>query len=325
MDKILSENWANIFSLKEQRMVYQGTRYAEAESILQEPGLATFKINTVTTPGIVLNRMDLTCEQKLHMVDDQVAESLQAVFLLKGELESRFSTLSKPVNILQKSHSLQYNTCFQGEHIIQAGRFDVYNLIFDLEFFKNIVQDTASGPMDALANKVEKKESFLVTPALLEVQPRMVEIIQTLQHNPFQGLTRYIYIEAKLLELFALQMEHIALTGQSAKQDQILLPDREKLKAVRDFIEENYLLPLRLSDLSRQFGLNDFKLKKGYKQLFCTTVFGHIQQLRMQRAKQLLSEKQMNVSEVALFIGYNNIGSFSAEFKKQFGYSPSKI
>jgi AraC family transcriptional regulator, transcriptional activator of the genes for pyochelin and ferripyochelin receptors len=45
----------------------------------------------------------------------------------------------------------------------------------------------------------------------------------------------------------------------------------------------------------------------------------------MQKARELLMEKQMTVSEVAYFIGYNNIGSFSAEFKKRFGYTPRQL
>ncbi|GAB3499929.1 hypothetical protein GCM10027341_24230 [Spirosoma knui] len=65
-------------------------------------------------------------------------------------------------------------------------------------------------------------------------------------------------------------------------------------------------------------------MKKGYKELFNTTVFGHIHQLRMQKARQLLAEKVMNVSETADYIGYSNVSSFSAEFKKRFGYSPSR-
>jgi AraC-like DNA-binding protein len=49
-----------------------------------------------------------------------------------------------------------------------------------------------------------------------------------------------------------------------------------------------------------------------------------VHQLRLQKAKTLLEEKAMNVSEAAFFIGYNNVSSFCTEFKKRFGYSPGK-
>jgi AraC-like DNA-binding protein len=97
------------------------------------------------------------------------------------------------------------------------------------------------------------------------------------------------------------------------------------LFALRSYIENAYLDEFSLKDLTYKFGLNEFKLKKGYKQLFQTTVFGHVHQLRMQKAKTVLEEKAMNVSEASFYIGYNNVSSFCTEFKKRFGYSPGKL
>jgi AraC family transcriptional regulator, transcriptional activator of the genes for pyochelin and ferripyochelin receptors len=99
--------------------------------------------------------------------------------------------------------------------------------------------------------------------------------------------------------------------------------DFEKLFALRDFVENNYLEPLSLAGLCKMFSLNEFKLKKGYKELFHTTVFGHINALRMDKAREFLLHRQMSISEIADFIGYKNIGSFSAEFKRRFGFPPS--
>ncbi len=75
-------------------------------------------------------------------------------------------------------------------------------------------------------------------------------------------------------------------------KDTITCADKEKLKAVYEYIEENYLLPQSLKSLSQNFMLNEFKLKKGHKTLFNTTVFNHIHHTRMTRAKQLLAEEK---------------------------------
>jgi AraC-like DNA-binding protein len=119
-------------------------------------------------------------------------------------------------------------------------------------------------------------------------------------------------------------MEHLhALEGKSTK-DQWRKEDKEKIYAVKEYLDRAYLDPLTMKSLTYEFGLNEFKLKKGYKHFFNTTVFGYILHLRMQKAKALLSDPQMTISDVAQFIGYNNTGSFSYEFKKRFGYSPSQ-
>jgi AraC-like DNA-binding protein len=139
----------------------------------------------------------------------------------------------------------------------------------------------------------------------------------------FQGLTKYLFIEAKMLELFALQMEQ--LNADSWVKEEWNCADRERLKAVHDYINQKYLEPLTLTGIGLEFGLNEFKLKKGYKHFFGSTVFGHIHTLRMQAAQRLLASGQMNVSEVSFYLGYSNISSFSAAFKKHFGYLPGTI
>ena len=127
------------------------------------------------------------------------------------------------------------------------------------------------------------------------------------------------------MELFALQMEQLQALRRTRPDDKWNRLDREKLFAVKEFIETAYLEPLTLKELSYKFGLNEFKLKKGYKEFFQTTVFGHVHHLRMQKAKALLKEQGMNVSDVAFFVGYDNVSSFSTEFKKRFGCSPRMV
>lgn len=45
---------------------------------------------------------------------------------------------------------------------------------------------------------------------------------------------------------------------------------------------------------------------------------------RMEKAKQLL-QKHKKPSEIYLDLGYENLSSFSLEFKKIYGVSPSKF
>ena len=47
--------------------------------------------------------------------------------------------------------------------------------------------------------------------------------------------------------------------------------------------------------------------------------------MRLNRAKELLSTHIHNISEVAYMVGFSDPKYFSTCFKKQFGYSPSKV
>jgi AraC family transcriptional regulator, transcriptional activator of the genes for pyochelin and ferripyochelin receptors len=131
---------------------------------------------------------------------------------------------------------------------------------------------------------------------------------------------------AKAYRLFTIQMNELLLAKKlKAGNGQISPPDAEKLHAVRQFVEEKFAEKLSLSELSLKFRLNEFKLKKGYKLLFNKTVFGHIYELRMQEAQQLLLTGRYNIAEVAYQVGYNSPNNFSTAFHKMLGYPPSRM
>lgn len=58
------------------------------------------------------------------------------------------------------------------------------------------------------------------------------------------------------MELFALQIEHMGQTGRQQATGRWTKVDRERLKAIRDFIETNYLQPLTLGQITQQFGIS---------------------------------------------------------------------
>ena len=80
-----------------------------------------------------------------------------------------------------------------------------------------------------------------------------------------------------------------------------------------------------LIDLAHQVGTNEFTLKKGFKELFGTTVFAFWNDIKMEQARNLLLEQNINITEIAHIMGYKNQRNFSAAFKKKYGIVPSQL
>ena len=99
----------------------------------------------------------------------------------------------------------------------------------------------------------------------------------------------------------------------------------EKLYAVREIISNHISESFSLTELAQQVGTNEFTLKKGFKELFGTTVFGYWNELKMEWAKQMLSEDGLTVTEVSEKIGYKNPQHFSTAFKRWYGFSPGEL
>lgn len=324
MDKINSGNWNEIFETTEQRLVFSSERYTDIHFNFKEPGLLSGYVQSMTTPGMQLTEFFLQAGQPFQLIEEEVKESAESVFVLSGGAESHFYNLPSSLRFQKNHHNFQYNRQFGGKHIIGSNGFHALTVTYDIPFLKQLLQSDDSSVIGQLANCVYGQKSFIAAQQALSFRGRVAEVVGSMRQCPFAGVTRYLFLESKMLELFVLQMQQ-ALSASDKKDDGLSDGDKERLFAVKNYIESAYLETFCLKDLTYRFGLNEFKLKKGYKQLFQTTVFGHVLQLRMQKARALLQEKSMNVSEAAFFIGYENVSSFCTEFKKRFGCSPGKL
>lgn len=93
---------------------------------------------------------------------------------------------------------------------------------------------------------------------------------------------------------------------------------------VREYLDANYSDPeISNQELAAAFYTTEKTLIENFKEEFNTTPYTYLIQIRMQHAKRLLANKE-HVNEVYGQVGYKDVHSFSIQFKKSFGYPPSK-
>jgi len=101
--------------------------------------------------------------------------------------------------------------------------------------------------------------------------------------------------------------------------------DRDKVMKAREVLLEHIGEPITIKQLSRKVAMNECYLKKGFKEMFGTTIFEFYQSQRMEHAKYLLYEKGLSVTEVSDILGYSSISHFSTAFKKHTGLKPCEL
>jgi len=146
--------------------------------------------------------------------------------------------------------------------------------------------------------------------------------LQQILNSPYQGLTQQLYLESKCLEVIALQLDQLNGERQKSSAKVLAEDDIERVYLAKDILLSRLQNPPSLLELAQQVGLNDYKLKIGFHQAFGTTTFGYLQLYRMERARQLLEQKQMSVKEVSLALGYSQPRYFAAAFKQRYGVAP---
>ncbi len=149
----------------------------------------------------------------------------------------------------------------------------------------------------------------------------MENIIQSLFNIQYEGKTKMMFFRSQITAL----LSHFF--GQLSQQENqsINKSEREKLYLAKEILFKNLNNPPSLSDLSKEIGLNTFKLKKNFKELFGTPVFKYLQNERLTIAHQMIRNEEATVQEAAWHVGYDSLSSFSNAFAKKFGYRPSQI
>lgn len=80
--------------------------------------------------------------------------------------------------------------------------------------------------------------------------------------------------------------------------------------------------PLKLAMIAAAFSVGESTLRHAFKHATGRTVADCLEELRATRAKELLRESGLRITDIACRVGYPTIGSFSRAFKRFTGMSP---
>ena len=101
------------------------------------------------------------------------------------------------------------------------------------------------------------------------------------------------------------------------------MPLARHLLRVRDLIDRAYAEQLDISALARSASVSTAYFSRSFKAAFGETPHQYLMSRRMERAKALLRSRDLSVTDVCLAVGFTSLGSFSTQFRRFVGDSPS--
>lgn len=180
----------------------------------------------------------------------------------------------------------------------------------------------------ALSDEVlafKKKSSFT---KILPLCGKSRMVLEAILNNNYTDTLENIFINAQIQMLLLYSLD--CMVGEK-EIDTINCKflaneaDRDKIVKAREVLIQHIGEPITIKELSRKVAMNECYLKKGFKEMFGTTIFDFYQSQRMEHAKYLLYEKGLSVTEVSLMLGYSSISHFSTAFKKHTGLKPCEL
>ena len=181
---------------------------------------------------------------------------------------------------------------------------------------------------DKLADDVLSFKHSSSFSKILSLCGRTRMVLEALLNHTYTDSLENIYINAQTQMLLLYSLECM-LGDKDVESFQCKFlaneADRGKIIKAREVLLQNIGEPLTIKELSRKVAINECYLKKGFKELFGTTVFDFYQSQRMEHARYLLYEKGLSVTEVSVMLGYSSISHFSTAFKKHTGLKPCEL
>jgi AraC family transcriptional regulator len=154
------------------------------------------------------------------------------------------------------------------------------------------------------------------------------KVIEALLNHTYTDSSANIFVNAQMQMLLLYSMDCMLGEKENVEFSCKFLAnpdDREKIIKSREILLQHIGEPITIKALSRKVAINECYLKKGFKEIFGTTIFDFYQSQRMEHAKYLLYEKGLSVTEVSQMLGYSSISHFSTAFKKQTGIKPCEL
>lgn len=177
----------------------------------------------------------------------------------------------------------------------------------------------------AIEKSVQESNPIMLNRVNLLIQGRVNAILYDMLHCPLKGRYKELYFKSKFIELLMLELEtYVSKSVSFSSHTNLKAVDIERMHKVREIITENVKNPYSLSELAHKVGTNDAYLKRHFKEVFGTTVFGYIFVLKMQKARELLLQGH-TMAEVAESTGYKRVSHFARAFKGHFGLNPTQV
>jgi AraC-like DNA-binding protein len=191
----------------------------------------------------------------------------------------------------------------------------------DIAKLSLLFKQTCNCSSSELCSLLSGKEKFIFIENNFTAS--MMMVIHQIINCSFSGSFRKLYLESKVMELLVHQLDLHNQESLNKPANEILKKyDLDRIYNARDILIEKMQNPPSLVELAREAGINDYKLKIGFRQIFGTTVFGYLHDYRMEYARLLLEDSRKNVAEVSTFVGYTNPSHFASAFRKKFGVNP---
>ncbi len=198
---------------------------------------------------------------------------------------------------------------------LEESCFDGIMVFFDDEFLLSIFSKYPS-----LNAKITQKKSHSQPLCIVEDSDSLHETMLSTKSYLHRGSNESLLVQLKFEEIF-LQLLSSNKSNEILKYFHSLYS--QSLFKYRDLFQKNDFKNVK--EMMKKSMLSEPQFRKLFTKLYNTTPKEWLLKKSLFKAKKLLEEKELNVTEVCFECGFNSSSWFSKSFKEEFGITPKKF
>jgi len=118
--------------------------------------------------------------------------------------------------------------------------------------------------------------------------------------------------------------ETLARVDAALQRTQELSAEAQRLvRQAMAYIQEHYAEPISRADLAQHVALSEDYLTACFRRELGVTPIAYLNRYRIHQARQLLSDTDKSITEIALEVGFSDSGYFGRVFRREVGVSPN--
>jgi len=274
--------------------------------------------------GLFLVHSTMQFNEHVKVISEVEGEAITSQFIFYGSSLSMEKNAGKNSRRTGSRHNIRYIPSLKGKYpMMPELEYKYFLLVMSKEYYFHLI-DQHSLLHSAFVKEILKGKYSSFSAKDLSVTSEMKRVINDICECKRTGELKRLHTEARILELLMLQLEQMQ-SGTEVDKYLIKQDDLKKIEHARDILDATYQYPPTIIELSKQVMLNEFKLKKGFKEYYGTTIYGYVTRLRMEEARRLILEERKSIGQVAAAVGFNHQSHLTEAFKRYFGILPSEV
>lgn len=246
---------------------------------------------------------------------------IQLFFCSSQECKIAFNMEHCAINLTDGNSSLVYFKDEQMNILFNLPpNAELFAIFISIEYFHSLFSNDGNFLFNFNSFKFGKP---IIEPK--EISTTIKIILTQLITKQTNETLRPIFIKGKVFELLSYYFSSQS-TSETEQCPYIVNEETvTKIKLAKQLIIEEMNNPPSLAELAKKVGLNIKKLKTDFKDFYGVPVFTFLLNYKMELAKKLLREQQLNVNEIAIHLGYSTSSHFIAAFKRKFETTPKQF